>query len=286
MERLSVAESLVASGMAVVGATALTHPIDVVKVRLQLASSFGTDSRNGSRAARADAFSLIRFVRFWPALYQQEGATAFVAGVGSATCRAATYGAARIGLCEPFQNQTGSQTGGALLAGVFATVLGNPFEVLKVRLQARQDERGLNEVQTMRKLVKEEGLSALGRGFHWASTRSALLTASQVVPYSKSKEWLQSTVGLHEGLTLHVAASLAAGIVTTTVTSPVDVMKTRVMSGIVKGPAGSLTNLLRQDGPVAFFRGWLANYVRIGPQTLFIFVFYEQTKRAVLTNRW
>ena len=38
----------------------------------------------------------------------------------------------------------------------------------------------------------QEGIAAFGRGFGWAATRSALLTASQVVPYAPS---LQMVVG-------------------------------------------------------------------------------------------
>ena len=38
MRKLSVTENMVASGIAVVGATVVTHPIDVVKVQLQLSA--------------------------------------------------------------------------------------------------------------------------------------------------------------------------------------------------------------------------------------------------------
>lgn len=41
--------------------------------------------------------------------------------------RAATYGTVRIGLCEPLQEVAG-RSGGAVIAGVLATVVGNPFE--------------------------------------------------------------------------------------------------------------------------------------------------------------
>ena len=48
-------------------------------------------------------------------------------GLQAASLRAATYGSARIGLCEPLQEKAG-RAGGAMLAGVLATVVGNPFE--------------------------------------------------------------------------------------------------------------------------------------------------------------
>jgi len=274
-ERLSLAESLVASGGAVVGATIVTHPIDVVKVRLQL-------SEKGS--ARADSFSLGRFLRLWPTLYRQEGVSTFFSGVRAGVLRAGTYGAARIGLCEPLQSSSGSKTLGALAAGVLATCLGNPFEVLKVRLQARPGEARCGELRALVSMVREEGPLVLARGFRWAATRSALLTASQVVPYDASKAAMRVYGRLREGIGLHLLASLAAGIVTCTATAPVDVIKTRVMSS-AQGQPVSLAAMLRAEGPFVFFKGWLANYVRIGPQTLFIFMFYEQTRKLVRQAR-
>eukprot|EP00933_Yihiella_yeosuensis_P032168 TRINITY_DN25741_c0_g1_i1.p1 TRINITY_DN25741_c0_g1~~TRINITY_DN25741_c0_g1_i1.p1 ORF type:complete len:234 (-),score=33.43 TRINITY_DN25741_c0_g1_i1:86-787(-) len=201
--KLSIFESLTASGTAVVGATMVTHPIDVVKVRLQL-------SQKGS--AKADSFSVTRFLGFWGTLYRQEGLGAFSSGVRAAAARAGSYGAARIGLCEPLQVQTGSSTVGALAAGVLATCVGNPFEVLKVRLQARPADAEKGEIRALVNMVKQEGISILARGFLWAATRAALLTASQVVPYGEAKQILKSRAGLSESAGLHLLASLAAGV--------------------------------------------------------------------------
>jgi len=276
LRQLSLGESLVASGAAVVAATMVTHPVDVVKVRLQLADK-------GS--SRADSFSVLRFARLWPTLYRSEGSAVFFSGIRSGAVRAGTYGTARIGLCEPLQEAIGTRTGGALLSGVLATTVGNPFEVLKVRLQARPAEAAGGEFGAMRAMVREEGFSVLARGFRWAAARSALLTASQVVPYGYAKQSLRPILGT-DGILLHLVASLVAGVVTCTTTAPVDVMKTRVMSAAAGGgQQHGVVALLRSEGPLFFFKGWLANYVRIGPQTLFIFVFYEQARRAVCALR-
>ena len=62
--KLTVPQNLVASGLAVVGATIVTHPIDVVKVQLQLSL----------KDAQADSFSIRRFVSFWAKFQNQVGA--------------------------------------------------------------------------------------------------------------------------------------------------------------------------------------------------------------------
>ena len=61
--KLTVPQNLVASGLAVVGATIVTHPIDVVKVQLQLSV----------KDAQADSFSIRRFVGFWAKFQNQVG---------------------------------------------------------------------------------------------------------------------------------------------------------------------------------------------------------------------
>ncbi|CAJ1357930.1 unnamed protein product, partial [Effrenium voratum] len=226
------------------------------------------------RDAKAESFSV---ARLWGAFRAAQRGSGLWPGLGPATLRAGSYGGLRLGLCEPLQAACGSAGAGAAAAGVAATVLGNPLEVLKVRLQATGTSKGnaghVGAWQVLRSLLAAEGPRALLRGFGWAASRSALLTASQ----AHAKSALQSVVP--EGAALHVAASLAAGVVTTTVTAPVDVLKTQAMSA--EGGQQSIGALLRAEGPFVFFKGWLANYVRLGPQTLFIFVFYEQARGAL-----
>lgn len=72
-------ENLFASGAAVVGATILTHPIDVVKVQLQMAEK---------SCAKADSFSATRFVSFWAKFQHRQG----VSGLAKLLLRTASFG--------------------------------------------------------------------------------------------------------------------------------------------------------------------------------------------------
>ena len=103
---------------------------------------------------QADSFSIRRFVSFWAKFQSRVGLRGLFSGVQAAGLRAATYGSVRIGLCEPLQQAVGNKTQGALAAGVLATVVGNPFEVLKVRLQARPGAVG--ELQLLRSMLQED----------------------------------------------------------------------------------------------------------------------------------
>jgi len=79
----------------------------------------------------------------------------------------------------------------------------------------------------------------------------------------------------------HVTASLAAGAIATTMTQPLDVIKTRAMNakpGEFKNMMHLITYTARL-GPMGFFKGYIPAFVRLGPQTILTFVFFEQLRK-------
>lgn len=72
---------------------------------------------------------------------------------------------------------------------------------------------------------------------------------------------------------LHVVTSLITGVVATTVAAPFDLIKSRTMasSDPADGFASILLRLLRHEGPLALFNGWLPTYFRLGPHAILTF---------------
>lgn len=68
------------------------------------------------------------------------------------------------------------------------------------------------------------------RGVWPNSIRAVLMTASQLASYDGFKRQLLQRTPLEDNLSTHFSASFLAGFVATTICSPVDVIKTRVMS--------------------------------------------------------
>lgn len=79
---------------------------------------------------------------------------------------------------------------------------------------------------------------------------------------------------------MHTCAGAITGVVTTTVTAPADVLKTRMFAGGSGGVVHAATSLVAEGGVAALFKGWMANYVRLGPQTMIIFLVSEQLRKA------
>lgn len=64
-------------------------------------------------------------------------------------------------------------------------------------------------------------------------------------------------------------------------TQPLDVLKTRAMNakpGEFKGPVDLITFTAKQ-GPMAFFKGFVPAFVRLGPHTILTFIFLEQIRQ-------
>ncbi len=60
---------------------------------------------------------------------------------------------------------------------------------------------------------------------HPPQVRAAVLTASQCATYDEVKSRLLALTGWADSLGAHLAASMVTGLVTTTATNPVDVVK-------------------------------------------------------------
>jgi len=209
--------------------------------------------------------------------------------------RQLTYSTTRFGiyseLKETFTTARSSPSLPSLIAmastsGFLGGIAGNPADVLNVRMQHDAalpvDKRRnyKNAIDGLVRMTREEGWRALFRGVGANSMRAVLMTASQLASYDGFKRVLLEKTNLEDNLTTHFSASFLAGFVATTVCSPVDVIKTRVMSAHTKE---NLLALLRKwvakEGVGWTFKGWVPSFVRLGPHTIATFLFLEQHKK-------
>ena len=147
-----------------------------------------------------------------------------------------------------------------------------PLDVLKIKSQNNPDAlrgRGLITI------LREERLSGLYRGAGWTAARNApgsfaLFGASAFV---KAKVF-----GLEDfanaSLSQNFVSSVAGGVASITVASPLDVIKTRIQTrDFNSGESGMhiLKDLLRKEGPAALFKGLVPKVLVVGPKLVFSF---------------
>lgn len=254
-------------------AICFTHPLDLVKVRLQ------TQAHAGTRLGMGQMFAHV---------FRENGFLGLYKGLSAAQLRQLTYSMTRFGvydiLKERFTGSTPAEQPGlgklilmSSFSGFLGGIVGNPADVLNVRMQhdaalPAADRRNYRHaIDGLVRVTREEGVGALFRGVWPNSARAALMTASQLATYDSFKGFLLGMPALHmkDDLLTHFSASAMAGLVATTVCSPVDVIKTRIMSAKTNSGVGTLlADIYKKEGLTWCFKGWLPSFIRLAPTTI------------------
>jgi len=317
----SVGLQLVVSGVSVATATLCTNPLDVIKVRMQLrklgvsAAAAAAATSTASSPSSIGASKPLGVIGTGSEIIRQEGVAALWKGVKPSMARGLVYGGLRLGLYSPCRdalstlhislNASSSSPSGSpahappsptanlglkaaagALSGGLAAALTSPTELVKTRQQAHASG-SKPAFEIIRDVVRAGGVTALWRGATPGVIRASLLTSSQCATYDEIKRFLIKTTPMEDGTPLHILVSSITGLVTTTATTPADVVKTLMFSGkeqyrTVFGAAKSLFN---ESGSMGFFRGWLPNYLRLGPQTIITFVVAERLREMAGLSR-
>ncbi|KAF2204841.1 mitochondrial carrier [Delitschia confertaspora ATCC 74209] len=149
----------------------------------------------------------------------------------------------------------------ASLGEVAACAVRVPTEVVKQRAQASQHPSSLSALQHILAQRQTHGLAhvwlELYRGWSITIMREVPFTVIQFPLWEALKRWRlqgsgkETVSGLEGGILGSVAGAVAAGI-----TTPLDVLKTRMMLAREKQPMFTmLGTILRESGPRAFFAG-------------------------------
>jgi hypothetical protein len=199
----------------------------------------------------------------------EEGVRGLFKGITASMLREASYSSLRLGLYDPFKAivaGSGSSkdditltqkilAGGA--SGAIGSAIANPTDLIKIRFQnvlPGQAAPYRHTGDAFLTIVRTEGIAGLYRGVTPTVVRASILTSSQLSSYDHSKRLMLRSGHFEERPSTHVIASLISGLVTTTTTNPVDVIKTRIMSdtaGRYSGPVDCALQLIRTEGPAA-----------------------------------
>ena len=267
----------IAGGSGAIFSSICIHPIDLVKVRLQVASVSAGTSVSGLSIAR----NVIR----------EEGMKGMFSGLSAAIARQAVYGTAKIGLHDSFSQTLRKMNDGqpipfyqktlsAMTAGALAAVIGNPFDLALVRMQADGCEpielrRGYqNVIQAIYRIAKEEGVKTLWRGSVPMVCRAVAMNVGMLASYDQAKESLLPLTG--SGMTNNLLASAISSFICSFTALPFDMMKTKLMNMHLTA-TGELpykniwdcaVKTVRQGGILSLWRGYWTFYIRTAPHAM------------------
>ena len=106
------------------------------------------------------------------------------------------------------------------------------------------------------------------------------MTIGQIAFYDQVKALLLASGHFQDNPKTHFVSSLAAGAIATTLTQPLDVLKTRSMNA-APGQFTGLWDIVKYTGrlgPLGFFKGYIPAFVRLGPHTIITFLLLEQLR--------
>ena len=214
--------------------------------------------------------------------------------LSAAQLRQLTYSMTRFGVYEALKDRfTTAETKPSFLtlvamssvSGFLGGIVGNPGDILNVRMQhdaalpLDQRRKYKHVFDGLARTAREEGVARLWRGVWPNSSRAVLMTVGQLASYDVFKRMLLEQTPLKDNLTTHFTASFMAGFVATTICSPVDVVKTKVMGSTEhKSIMKIVTDTTRNEGLRWMFKGFVPSFIRVGPHTILTFIFLEQHK--------
>ncbi|GIY16005.1 mitochondrial dicarboxylate carrier [Caerostris extrusa] len=216
-------------------------------------------------------------------------------GLSASLLRQLTYSTTRFGIYEvvkqnisapdenmPFYKKILIAAG----AGAMGGLVGTPADMVNVRMQndiklpLDQRRNYKHAIDGLIQVYHKEGVRYLFSGATTATSRAVLMTIGQISFYDQIKQLLLQTAYFSDNLVTHFAASTMAGAIATTLTQPLDVLKTRMMNakpGEYKNVWHCITITARL-GPLGFFKGYVPAFVRLAPHTVLTFIFFEQLR--------
>nr|XP_056717093.1 electrogenic aspartate/glutamate antiporter SLC25A12, mitochondrial [Euleptes europaea] len=265
-----------------VGATAV-YPIDLVKTRMQNQRTSGSVVGELMYKNSFDCFKkVLRYEGFF-GLYR--GLLPQLIGVAPEKAIKLTVNDF---VRDKFTQRDGSiQLFAEVLAGGCAgasqVIFTNPLEIVKIRLQVAGEITTGPRVRALT-VLKDLGIFGLYKGAKACFLRDIPFSAIYFPVYAHCKLMLADENGHVGGLNLLTAGAIA-GVPAASLVTPADVIKTRLQ---VAARAGQTTyngvidcfgKILREEGPIAFWKGAGARVFRSSPQFGVTLLTYELLQR-------
>lgn len=281
---------LVAGGTAGLFEALCCHPLDTVKVRMQLYRKSGKKPPG--------------FIKTGINIVQKETFLSLYKGLGAVVIGIVPKMALRFSSYEFYRSLLYEKDGSITTANTFIAGVGagiteavavvNPMEVVKIRLQAQHHSMAdpldipkyRNAPHAAYVIVKEEGFKTLYRGVSLTAARQATNQGVNFTVYSKIKEYLQQYHGTEVLPSWETSCiGLISGALGPLSNAPLDTIKTRLQKTSYASNESGLVRivkigkqLIREEGTAALYKGITPRIMRVAPGQAVTFTVYEFMK--------
>lgn len=273
-------------------ATVIIQPVDMIKVQKQLAEGAVPSTSQVCKEIMAKG-----------------GFGGFYKGLSAGLFRQATYTTARMGLFNIFKEKMAStlKPGEAapvwhaflcgFSAGALGAFVGNPADLTLIRMQAdgnlpvdqRRNYKGIFDA--LIRITREEGVAGLFAGATPTVVRAAVLNTGMFASQDIAKNAFVNITGAKKDdlYKVQAPAALSAGFFAAACTLPFDMVKTRMQKmkpdaeGKVpySGNVDCAMQILKNEGPLGFYKGFSTFLLRIGPHVAITLVLVDLLKKQL-----
>ncbi|XP_060526270.1 solute carrier family 25 member 35-like [Cylas formicarius] len=295
----------VIGGMAACGASVFSNPLDVLKTRMQL---------QGELKARGKHALVYRNV--FHAAYvvaKNEGLGGLQKGLGVAMFLHGSRNSIRLGTYQ-YLNRRGFLTDangkvvfhkcalGSAFSGGLGAFCASPLFLIKTQIQSQAAE-GIavghqhshrNAVAAIGAIYSRDGIKGLWRGANATVLRALVGSSVQLTSFAMFKDSLRELqIFQANPLLTSLVSSLVSGAFQTIAMNPFDVVSTRLYNQGVNSQGKGLLydglldcffKIWQTEGVYGFYKGTIANYMRLGPHSVVILVLWDVLKD--LQNRY
>ncbi|XP_076043334.1 uncoupling protein Bmcp mitochondrial isoform X1 [Oratosquilla oratoria] len=236
---------------------------------------------------------------------------------------------------NPDQERLGINVFCAITAGMVSSAMANPTDVLKVRMQSgKKDLHQLSLSEAFSNIYRHEGIKGLWKppqhparssteprttwnmrkptsavsltdkitesipkvkGVCPTAQRAGVIVGVELPIYDMCKHYFIKMNVLPDNATNHFLSSLISSLGGAIASTPLDVVRTRLMSQRVQKPNGigaavcashiysgtvdCLVQTVKHEGPLALYKGFVPTWLRLGPWNIIFFVTFEQLKK-------
>ncbi|KAJ9491635.1 hypothetical protein VN97_g1591 [Penicillium thymicola] len=304
-KRTSPAVNLIAGGGAGMMEALVCHPLDTIKVRMQL-----------SRRATAPGAKPRGFVATGAQIVKKETALGLYKGLGAVLGGIIPKMAIRFTSYESYKGMLANKETGAVtskatfLAGLAAGVteavaVVNPMEVVKIRLQAQHHSladpldtpKYRSAPHALFTVIKEEGFSVLYRGVSLTALRQGTNQAANFTAYTELKAGLQRWQPEYSNSQLPAYQTTLIGLISGAVgpfsNAPIDTIKTRLQKTRAEPGQSAVSRIMviakdmfKTEGTRAFYKGITPRVMRVAPGQAVTFTVYEFLKGKLEGSNW
>ncbi|CAE8676052.1 unnamed protein product [Polarella glacialis] len=293
MDAWNAAKPFVTGSVSGMMATSCIQPVDMIKVRVQIA---------GAEGGVTNPFTITSN------LFKSEGIGGFYKGLSAGLTRQVVYTGARLGLYDIFTDKAKSPgekalpfwkvTLCSLSAGGIAAVLGNPADLALIRMQTDSmlpaaERRGYTGVgNALTSIARDEGAAGLLKGAAPTATRAMALNFGMLGFNTLAKDWLEAA-GVKKNSSAQVfGASAIAGFFASFFSLPFDYVKTQVQKAKpdpvtgkmpFAGPLDCAMQQVKQGGITRLWTGFPTYYVRIAPHAMITLIAQDKVKQLWTT---